>query len=207
LLTALNVIPPTAEISLRLQEFFESYGLIAVSLISFLENIVGMNAYFPGSIVILVAMAMTAGDVEKALLTFLFIYVPAILAHHVNFLLGRLGSGEKKLENYEASVRKKFTNRRSISYLYLVTFWHPHFTALSCLASGAEGVSYKQFIGWFIIISFSWNVFWGTLMYNIGGLSGREFNFIPIMIGYIILWAIYDYWKYRRIEATNAISG
>ena len=206
LLSALKIIPSAVEMSLMLQKLFRSYGLVAVGMISFIENIVGMNAYFPGSIVILFAMSMTAGDLKMALLTFLVIYLPSVLAHNINYLLGRLGSKKIVLDANNSAALNNLNNKNNISYIYFVTFWHPHFTALSCLASGSEGLPYRKFISRFLIISIFWNSFWGVLMYNIGGLSGKEFNFVPIMIGYIVLWGGYDYWKYRRIVVDDAIT-
>lgn len=194
-LSAWEVIPSTSELSKALQVFFDSYGLPSIGAISFFENIVGMNAFFPGSVVILIAMAMTAGDLQKAFLTFLFIYIPAVIAHNINYMLGRFGYIEPT-----STIETNFNSKRKkdILYLYVFTFWHPHFTALSCLASGAEGMEYKKFIFWFLVISLPWNIFWAALMYSIGMSTGSEFNFMPFMIAYVLVWGGYDYMKYRN---------
>lgn len=204
-MTAAEIIPSSLEMVAIIQDFFRSYGSPAVGAISFIENIVGFNAYFPGSVVILIAMAMTAGDVEQAVVVFLFIYLPTIPAHNVNYFLGRMGfasgSGGRSL------LERSRGAQRGWAWIFLFSFWHPHFTALSCVAAGAKGVSYREFMIRLLPIGFFWNVFWGVLMYNLGGLVGAEVNFMPILLGYIIIWSIYDYWKYRRHKASEVIAG
>nr|VFK65072.1 MAG: membrane protein DedA, SNARE-associated domain [Candidatus Kentron sp. UNK]VFK71367.1 MAG: membrane protein DedA, SNARE-associated domain [Candidatus Kentron sp. UNK] len=195
LLSFLKIVPSTVEMGSWLELFFESHGLVAICMVSFIENIVGMNSYFPGSVVILVAMAMTAGDVEQALLTFSAIYLPAIFAHNTNFLLGRFGSGKMVMDT---GVQNKVSGKRSLALMYFLTFWHPHFTALSCFASGYEGIPYRKFAYLFFIISFFWNSVWAIFMYKVGGFYGKESNLTFIMVIYIVLWGAYDYLKYRK---------
>jgi membrane protein DedA with SNARE-associated domain len=189
-LSTWGFIPPLGELTAQLNDLFDAHGVISIGIISFIENVIGLNAFFPGSIVILLAMSMTAGDPERALITFLFIYIPAVAAHNINYMLGVLGFSASKPDE---GRRIKTTSKSSIAYLFAITFWHPHFTALSCLTAGAEGMKYRKFIFWFLSVSLPWNIFWALLMYNVGSSIGSDINFMPIMIAYIFVWGVYDY--------------
>ncbi len=185
------------EIALLVKEFFERYGLIAVGTLSFIENIVGVNAFFPGSIVILTAMAMTAGDPLLGLFTYFTIFSFAIISYHLNFFLG------KYLSYKNPSTEKDLSKKTQIELWlwYLSTFWHPHFTAITCVITGSEGFSYKWFFSRMIIAGFLWNSFWGITMYNFGSIAKENYDLTIIMYIYFIGWLAVDSYKYFRTSS------
>lgn len=186
-----GVIPSPEEMLDRLKRLFDQYGVAIVALFSFLENIPGLNAYFPGSIVILSAMAMTAGHPGKAISTFSFIVVSSFIAYHVSYFVGRRSL---------ASVGPKHQSH----LLYIASFfghmWHPHFAALKCLKSGKDRLTYKRFITYLVPCSLFWNCFWGITMYNYGGLSTKMNSLIYLFILYLVIWAAYDAGTFSRKE-------
>ncbi len=200
ILSRIGLIPTPVEFTSILKSLFEEYGLFSVAIISFAENIVGVNSYFPGSVVILVAMSLTTGNLKMATLTFISIYLPSIFSHHVNYFIGVIDKNKKDnsdVINRDVKISHKsngFFNWRLISF-YFTTFWHPHFTALSCLASGKENVSYRSFIANFLIVSFTWNLFWGITMYNIGNIGNTNTSLLPLMYSYLIIWSSWDIYK------------
>lgn len=186
LLSHLGYIPNTNELTETLITIFNKYGLPLIVLSSFLENIVGLNVYFPGSIVILTSMSMTAGDPRKAILVFIAIVLPSALAQNINYLIGHYSIKKLKKQNLTKLSKIK------LGILFGSTFWHPHTTAITCMASGSEGLKYTTFIKYFIVFSLFWNVFWGITMYNFGYFAKAISNLTSLFYTYLILWILWD---------------
>jgi membrane protein DedA with SNARE-associated domain len=100
----LGLIPSPIDIAAYISDAFDRFGLPAIAMCSFLENIVGFNVYFPGSIVILSGMAWTAGNPLLALKVYLAIVAPAMLAQHVNYLAGRATADTARARASEATA-------------------------------------------------------------------------------------------------------
>lgn|GEM_PF-3625773 len=199
-MSAMEIIPSLDSVSLYLNDAFKKYGLVAVSCFSFIENIVGVNAYFPGSVVILTAMSMTGGNIAMGLKTYFSIMLSAFVAYNVNYGIGRFFTYK--------NVSSK-TDRAITHALFMSTFWHPHFAALTCLAAGANGIGYFAFFRLFIISGLFWNSFWGLLMYNVGWLTSANLDLMPLMYVYLMGWAALS--AYRDLQsfrgADQAVAG
>jgi len=183
LLEVLNIISPIADLIPFLTKQFNEKGYLLVGICSFLENIAGFNAYFPGSIVILTAMGLTSGNPIKAILTFLCIYIPSTLAHFINYYAGT------RLSNTVPSASFK-SNKLWI--LFFSTMWHPNFAAITSIKVGSERMPFKIFLKYFFPTSFLWNIFWGTLMYTLGGVGSFGKSFPLIFICYLLIWMFVD---------------
>ena len=192
-----NVLPPTSDLLNTLRTLFVRYGLIAVAVCSFLENIIGLNIYFPGSVVILTGMALTAGHPSLALKTWTVIFCFAIMAHYVNFLGGRLLAVRGR---YLPSSRLNsiIGKKTRLLTLFLATFWHPHFAAVTSYACGVNGVGYAPFSGYLALATGLWYAFWGFLFYNVGKAIPEKINLSPVFLAYIMIWIIWDVVRYRR---------
>ncbi|NOR45704.1 MAG: hypothetical protein GQ534_08985 [Candidatus Delongbacteria bacterium] len=223
LLSKSNVIPSLDDLGVMLEHFFENYGLIAIGIVSIIENIVGVNIYFPGSIVILTGMAMTSGDPMRGVMTFFVITLGAFIAYYINFRIGKLLKkvGHKmsnlivkfllkimkqgKEGNVLLSKNIKETDKsyNSLTKLelwawYFGSFWHPHFAAVTCVITGYEGFSYKWFLKHVIIVGVFWNLFWGITMYNFGSFKDSDIDLNIVMFVYLICWVFVSAYKYMR---------
>ena len=189
LLAHFGYIPDTNELTEILSAIFNKYGLPLIALASFLENIVGLNVYFPGSIVILTSMSLTAGDPGKAVLVFIAIFLPSTLAQNANYLIGYFSTKNLKKQNLIKLSKIK------LGLLFGSTFWHPHTTAITCMASGSEGLSYVVFLKYFIVFSLFWNVFWAITMYHFGYFAKATSNLTLFFYIYLVLWIAWDAFK------------
>lgn len=181
-LALIGVLPPIGVISIFLGELFHKYGLPAVFIFSFIENLAGANTYFPGSIVILTSMSMTAGNISSAILTYASITSGAFLAYNINYVIGR------RFVRGGNSIRHKKTTL----LFFMSTFWHPQFAALTCLAAGGSGQSYGHFLRVTFIAGFAWNTFWGVLMYNVGLATSANIDMVPIVFAYLVCWLLFS---------------
>ena len=195
-----QIIPSIDEITVIITDSVEKSGLIVVGLISFLENIVGLNVYFPGSVIILIAMTQTAGDPQRAFVTYLVIYAFAFLAYNVNFLIGKyyFKSVDEIKERKLMTHDKKYKN---MWVQFLTTFWHPHFAAVTCLYVGSKGYKYKDILKYMIVASFIWNTFWAITLYNVGLVTKTTtLNFKGLVYLYLIGWIALETYKFYKKE-------
>lgn len=192
-----NVIPPTDLIFDALVNGVEKHGLVLVAPLSFVENIVGINSYFPGSIVILTAMTLTAGNPIKALLTYLTIYSFAFLAYHVNYFIG-IYYYNKEGKSVNSKLAPNKLGSSSLWIQFLSTFWHPHFAALTCIYVGSKGYKYSEIFKYMMVSSFVWNTFWGITMYKIGLAANASLNFKWLMYIFLVGWILIDSCRFYK---------
>ncbi len=195
-LSAHGVLPRVAELSLTLESIMTQYGLLVIGPMSFIENIVGVNVYFPGSIVILTAMALTAGNPARGFLTYLTIYGSAFVAYHVDYLIGRFATS-KDLPTKPIGL-KTGLNGTKMWFRFLTTFWHPHFAALTCVHVGSEGYAYSDILIYVLVSSFIWNTFWGVTMYYLGSVTGANVNLQGFVYIYLIGWGLLDTYRFYK---------
>lgn len=190
----LNLLPPITKIELFILEYYKDYGLYAVGLLSFIENLPAINSYFPGSIAILTAMSITNGNPILGFYTYLTIYLFAYIAYIISFFIGRY---------FITTKSKTIEKEKTIFILFFFSFWHPHSASLASMTAGSEGLSLKFFFIYMTIVSFFWNSFWAILMYNIDiSLLETNGDLINILISlYLFIWLFYKSFVFiKRIK-------
>ena len=70
ILRKFNIIPPVSEMIFLLNNLFLKYGIPIIAFSSFIEHLVGVNVYFPGSVVIVTAMTLASGNLPLAVAVF-----------------------------------------------------------------------------------------------------------------------------------------
>jgi membrane protein DedA with SNARE-associated domain len=188
----IGLIPDEAYFLNVISSLFIEYGIIAVIIASFIENIIGVGTYFPGSIVILTSMALTGGNIHLAVLTFLAIVLPSTIAHIMNYLIGR------KISKYTEIKGKK------LFWFLFTTLWHPHFAAVSTFTLGSQKLNFRKFLYYFIPIHLFWNIFWGVMMFKLGETGREDFSIFNLFYGYLVCWIIYDlvlFYKQRNSKS------
>jgi len=198
-LSARGIIPDQNALATKVRTVFQEGGLPAVGALSLAENLVGVNIYLPGSVVILLAMSMTAGNLKLAFLTFLWIVIPSMLAHAINYNLGILGRGKIMKVSDNLAGELSLPRGEPTILEFALAFGHPHTAAIVSVRAGASGMPVKRFVWRFIPVSLGWSTFWAALMYNVGGvLQGAAGNWVPLIYAYLILWTAWDLWQWRR---------
>jgi membrane protein DedA with SNARE-associated domain len=179
----LGLIPTPKAMLTALATRLTEHHVWFVLLCSLLENVAGLNAYFPGAFVILFSMASTHGDVEAAIRTFSAIVGGAGVAHHVNYIVGR-------------SLRRQEDNVTPVASLWrdivagLAAFWHPQMGSAFSLQQGMSSRRYSHFVIVLCAAWFPWNVFWGVLMYELGRVPVNASGFMYIFVAYLGGWIV-----------------
>jgi membrane protein DedA with SNARE-associated domain len=193
---SIELVPPPAELMDAVGKILEDRGWWFLLLVSFAEHLVGMNVYFPGSIVIFISVSSLAGNPWTAGFSVLATITGAVFAHLVNYLIGR------RLRGRNLAQRATPAGRASWKTLGVVAmFWHPHLGALVALAAGREGVRSRTVAATVIAATIFWQSLWGFFAYNVGqGVGRRDFGFWP-MVGCVLVWAAVDlYWSRAKAK-------
>lgn len=169
-------------------KWFSDYGLPIVGITSFLENVVSLSVYFPGSIVILGSMTLAAGNIQLAFYTWCAIVLPSSLAHILNYFLGRITSGKDNV------------NRSIGGIIVWSTLWHPHFASVTSFTMGSSGIGFASFAKLFFPAHISWNIFWGVVAYTYGSLGKGEFSFTALFYISIVVWIVWDLYRVSRAK-------
>jgi membrane protein DedA with SNARE-associated domain len=187
-----GAIPNSVDLSSGLVSLTKGHGLLLLGAVAFIECIGGINVVFPGSVAVLLAMASTAGNVNRAITTFLVIFVASLLAQQFNYLIGNRFGGSQQA--------KTQPREGTLALWYVGSLWHPHFAAVSAMASGALEVPYVRFLAWYAPIYLLWNCFWGVLMYHSGFITTPGAHLEYVFVAYVLAWAG---WVLLRTEGTR----
>jgi membrane protein DedA with SNARE-associated domain len=200
-----GILPPSSELLGYVRGLFTKYGLPAIAVCSLIENIVGLNLYFPGSVVILSGMALTSGHPAFALKTWVVIFCFAEIAHYMNFFFGRVTSGKDSRSSDHQPEDKLGMKQRGMLVLFIGSYWHPHSAAVTSLECGVNGVKLCTFSTYLALALGLWYGFWGVLMYNIGRSIPERVNLLPLFIGYIVVWIFWDVIRFIRRRSEPGI--
>ncbi|HKO55808.1 MAG TPA: hypothetical protein VJ276_08000 [Thermoanaerobaculia bacterium] len=158
-----------------------------IAVCAILENIVGINVYFPGAFVILFAMASTHGDLCRAASMFATIVGASAVAQHVNYLLGRL-------------LRQQFGSPGGGMTFWggVLSYWHPQLGALYSFRIGLSAATYPRFA--LILTAWAcWTTFWGVAMYVLGSVPLSGNSFVGIFVLYLVGWFVLEVVKARKV--------
>lgn len=192
-----------ADLDTRIIGYITTGGLEVVALFSLLENLPGVNALFPGSVVLVARMGTTHGDPELAFSTYLAILIPAMIANTLTFLLGTRFA--RRSRSYPGAEVVQSTTATSALWLwYFTTYWHPHLAALTAYAAGSKGVAFSRHLSAFIPISLLWSVVWALLLYNLGAFIDVSTQLTSLVFIYLAVWIAWDLRKlYRDKQAVD----
>lgn len=190
LMAGLGVLPSTANLLERVAVLARSADPVVVSGLSLLESVAGLNVYFPGSVAILVVMASTAGQPLRGFITFAAIVIGSFVGQNVNYFVGR----------WSAPTFRTRVGRTADIVGGLLTYWHPQLGSVFSVQRGAEQLSYGAFVVVLVSSWLPWNLFWGVLMYSVGGIpaSGEEWELVLIV--YSVGWLVIELSRSVRLS-------
>jgi len=89
LLWSLGVIPAPIEIMAFLETLYQSYGLMGLFVASFLEGIVYLSLYFPGSFVVALAVFLSDGTLNVLISISVIVATALTITSIINYIIGR----------------------------------------------------------------------------------------------------------------------
>ncbi len=189
-LAAYRIVPPPENTIAAVGAFLGRASLWFILCVAFVENVLVVNVYFPGSVVILFSMAATRGSPARAVQVFAAIVVGSALAQHLNYALGR-----------RLSAREQKASSTKFMLLGLLSFWHPQLGSLASFQIGTAGATYAKYVRILLLSWLPWNAFWGILMYLIGSVPVTAPEFVRIMVAYLLIWIGVEIIRAREVSA------
>lgn len=187
-----NLIPAPIEITNFLENLYESYGLITLSIASLLEGIVYVGLYFLGSTIIIIAVLFSDGTFITFLNISLIVALSLTIASVINYVLGRHIISRPLRETKE--IKKK----RQMSKGLLLSCLHPNALAFYFFNLGIKKESLYQII--FVpLIMIPYGFLLAYLFYQLKPLIETSSEKPYIFITIILVWMIIEFiWKHIK---------
>ena len=174
----INLIPQPAEIINFLESLHIKYGLLGLGIASFLEGIVYLGIYFPGSFIVALAVFLSDGTFKSLILISIIVAITLTITSFINYFLGKHISFKKN---------KEFSKKLSKSFF--LSMLHPNLLAFYFFNSGLERKGLWKII--FVpIIMIPYGFILGVLLYNISDFAKQKIEEPLTMFILIMLWLI-----------------
>ena len=205
-------LPTDEELIGIIQGWFDSYGLPAVLLGSFIEGILLVGNYFPGAFIIFLGVIL-ASSIPQAVAVVAVVTVGLFTAHIFNYALGRYGWYRLLvrfgMKSAVKQARERLVEKGPIAIL--LSYWLPNLGALTDTAAGIIRMPFKTFLIYSLISVTLWDIFFGTLVYSFKDLAlsamAPSSSGVPTVFIFIAAWIIVvlviDFYKRRKSSALS----
>lgn len=182
-------LPPREETIAIITEYFARYGFWVVLIGSFLEALLLIGWYFPGSLIIFLAVIL-APTPWDAVIAVVLVTIGLYSGYIVNFFLGKYGWYRLLLmfgirESLQEAQEK--LSKYGIRAIFL-SYWNPGLASFTATAAGVLQYNFFRFLIFSLIAVSVWNIFWGTLVYSLGERALDTILTWPFIIFTIFVW-------------------
>lgn len=136
-----ELIPDPKEILIILENLYLKFGYLGLVIATFLESMVYLGLYFPGSFIIALAVFFSDGSFVSLLTISILVASTLTLTSVINYFLGRYVSRKDFFEKKEFVKESK-----SISKGLFVSMLHPDLMAFYFFNAGLERENIKKLI-------------------------------------------------------------
>jgi len=175
-----ELIPDPKEILLILENLYLKFGYLGLVIATFLESIVYLGLYFPGSFIIALAVFFSNGSFVSLLIISILVAITLTITAVINYFFGRYVSRKDFFEKKEFVKESK-----SISKGLFVSMLHPDLMAFYFFNAGLERQNMKKLI-YVPIFMIPYGYLIGFVLSRFSELLRRGLespNFLLIIIG------------------------
>lgn len=181
-----------AELLFRWRELVERYGVPILLLAAFLEGLVLLTTYFPGSVVVFLAVATSVGRPMAAVEMVIAVTIGFLAAAYCNYFVGRVGF-YRVLQR--AGLTGTLNRARALFERYgiwilLIGFVHPASSSLLAVSAGIGGMRIAPFSVAAIVGITVWNALLGAIAYSLGTSVETAVANPWLMSWFLALWAL-----------------
>ncbi len=181
-----NLIPSPPEIITFLGNLYESYGLIALFVASFLEGLVYVGLYFIGSTIIVVTVVFSDGTLITLLNISLIVALALTITSVINYALGR------HIISRPLRETKKIKKKRKMSKGLILSCLHPNALAFYFFNLGIKKESpYRIMFVPLIMIPYGFLL--AYLFYQLKPFIETSAEKPYILITIILIWMIIEF--------------
>lgn len=198
-------LPEKGELILILKDYIARYGLWLVFIGSFLEALLLIGWYFPGSSLIFLSVILAPSPLH-AILSVAIVTLGLFCGYTINFFLGKYGwyrllvfFGIKK----QVIEAKEKLTKHGLKAVFL-SYWNPGLASFTSTAAGVLQFKPSRFLLYSLMAVSLWDAFWGTVAYNLGEKVFDTILTWPFIISIILVWAVIRYNEKRREAKKDA---
>lgn len=198
-------LPPEETLAQIARTYLDRYGVAIVFICAYLEGLLLIGWYFPGNLVIVLALIFAASEPSH------FVFVAAIAgsglfgAYVTNFFAGKYGwyrlllafGLREPLENAQRRLTKY-----GLSAIF-TTYWQANLASCISTAAGILQFPPARFVVYSAIAEALWATFWASIIFFLGSaaLSLVGFRMILFLIMLWIAGRLIYRWKFESKPA------
>ena len=198
-------LPPEETIIAAAKVYLDRYGLAIVLVCAYLEALLVIGWYFPGTLVIIVAMIVATAEPVRYVETAAVGGIGLYLGQVTNFFAGKHGwyrvllafGLREPLEN-----AKRRLTKYGLSAIF-TTYWQANLASCISTAAGILQFPARRFAVLALLAQTLWFAFWATLIFVAGpaALSLAGFRMILLLILIWIGARLLYRWKFEKRSA------
>lgn len=191
---------PSREVLISIaRDYFALYGYYFAFVSAFIEGLLLINWYFPGSFIVFLSVII-AGEGKLNIFGVLAVVILGFfLASIIDYILGKYGWYRLflKLGLSESLEKSKEKLLRRGPWILLAMYWHPNLGAVSATAAGILMIPFRKFVLYCLGALLFWDSFWGALVYFLGPAALKLMD-IRIGMIFIAVWILWIFTQSKR---------
>lgn len=190
LLWRIGLIPSPNNILTVLENLYTSFGLMGLFIASFLEGIVYLGLYFPGSVIVALAVILSNGSFISLLSISLVVALALTLTATINYFLGRKFSSKFEKDYF-------LKERKIASKGFFISMLHPNILAFYFFNSGIKKHNLLKIL---LVppIMIPYGLFLGYIILLLKTPLEKAIESPYIMITLILIWIITAFFFQRK---------
>lgn len=197
-------LPPEETLAQIAKSYLDRYGIVIVLVSAYLEGLLLIGWYFPGNLVIILALIFAAHDPVRVAQVAAVAALGLFAAYVTNFFAGKYGWYRLLLA---FGLREPLDNaqRRLTKYglsAIFTTYWQANLASCISTAAGILQLSATRFAIYSLLAEAMWATFWATLIYALGraALTLAGFRMVLFLILVWIAVRLFYRWKFEKRE-------
>jgi membrane protein DedA with SNARE-associated domain len=198
-------LPPEETLARIAKDYLDRYGSVIVLISAYLEGLLLIGWYFPGNLVIVLALIFAAPQPSRFVLVAALAGTGLLSAYVTNFFAGKYGWYRLLLA---FGLREPLDNaqRRLTKYglsAIFTSYWQANLASCISTAAGILQFPPARFVGYSVIAEALWTTFWASIIFFLGSAALALVGFRMILV-LLLLWiaARFIYrWKFESKAA------
>ncbi len=181
-----EIIPTPKNVLVFLENLYQKYGFIGLFLASFLEGVVYLGLYFPGSFIIALVVIFSDGKLCTLLQISITVSVSLTVTSVINYYIGKLSSVLRK-SGIKNDIYRKFLSKN-----FFFSMLHPTVLAFYFFSIGKKRYGIKNII-LVPVVMLPYGLFVGILLFQLKGLFRRTVENPYAMFIALLVWIIISF--------------
>ena len=196
-------LPPREALIGLARDYITKYGYLIVFVGAFIESLLVVGWYFPGSLVIFLSVILAPTPVAAAI-SVAIVTAALWCGYTLNYFLGKYGWYKVLVafgvKPYLDEAQAKLTKYGI--FAVFTSYWSPGLASFVSTAAGILHYPAYKFLAYSLLAVTLWDIFWGTLVYNLGERALNMFLSWPFMIFVVLLWISARYYTAYKEKKT-----